>query len=304
MKNTITFLLVSLLQCFMYGQDKNINLIGTWSTNDNSQTIKINSLLNGTYIKKLNGRTITSSLIANELPNNISIDSLKATAVSISLMNEEGYAAYSTMTGQAYMNKQKQLILEVFHALRTSEGPLNRGETLFFTKINDTPPLINKYDPPAVNISSDNLIGSWLDSNRHPGLNIVYIKKNNISATYSYRDPNTKEELLIKLKGYIQQQPINKNFFFSLSGISHSFATTTKGKIIKVNSFSMSLAGEIIDNGSDYKMNSSMNLAHAIGRCYTYSVVRSEGAYFTKSKNSTFAYQQIQNSIEKLPFSP
>ena len=297
MKNTITFLLVSLLQCFMYGQDKNINLIGTWSTNDNSQTIKINSLLNGTYIKKLNGRTITSSLIANELPNNISIDSLKATAVSISLMNEEGYAAYSTMTGQAYMNKQKQLILEVFHALRTSEGPLNRGETLFFTKINDTPPLINKYSPPAVNISSDNLIGPWLDSNKRPGLNIVYIKKNNISATYNYRDPNTKEELLIKLKGYIQQQPINKNFFFSLSGISHSFATTTKGKIIKVNSFSMSLAGEIIDNGSDYKMNSSMNLAHAIGRCYTYSAVRSEGAYFSKSKNSTFAYQQIQNSL-------
>ena len=89
MKNTITFLLISLLQCFMYGQDKNINLIGTWSTTDNSQTIKINSLLYGTYVKKLNGRTITSSLIANELPNNISIDSLKATAVSISLMNEE-----------------------------------------------------------------------------------------------------------------------------------------------------------------------------------------------------------------------
>ena len=302
MKNTITFLLISLLQCFMYGQDKNINLIGTWSTTDNSQTIKINSLLYGTYVKKLNGRTITSSLIANELPNNISIDSLKATAVSISLMNEEGYAANSTMTGQAYMNKQKQLILEVFHALRTSEGPLNRGETLFFTKINDTPPLINKYSPPAVNISSDNLIGPWLDSNKRPGLNIVYIKKNNISATYNYRDPNTKEELLIKLKGYIQQQPINNKYFFSLSGISHSFATTTKGKIIKVNSFSMSLAGEIIDNGSDYKMNSSMNLAHAIGRCYTYSAVRSEGAYFSKSKNSTFAYQQIQNSIEELPF--
>ena len=302
MKNTITFLLISLLQCFVYGQDKSINLIGTWSTNDNSQTIKINSLLNGTYIKKLNGYTLKSNLIANKLPNNISIDSLKATAVSISLMNFEGNTVYSTMTGQAYMNKQKQLILEVFHALKTSEGPLNMGETLFFTKINDTPPLINTYYPPAVNISSDNLIGPWLDSNKRPGLNIVYIKKNNISATYNYRDPNTKEELLIKLKGYIQQQPINNKYFFSLSGISHSFATTTKDKIIKVNSFSMSLVGEIIDNGSDYRMNSSMNLAHAIGRCFTYSAVRSKGAYFTKSKKNTFAYQQIQNSIEELPF--
>lgn len=312
MKNTITYSLIILLQCLIYGQDKKINLVGTWSTDDQSQTITIDSLLNGTYIKKSNGRTITLNLIANELPNYISIDSLKATAVSISLMNVPGeYPVYSTMTGQAYVKNQKQLILQVFHVLKTNQDPfeddLNRGETLFFTKIDDTPPLVIDHDESALEILSDNsrdhLIGPWLDSNELPGLNIVYIKKNNISATYNYRDPNTKEELLIKLKGYIQQQSINKNYCFSLSGISHSFATTTKDKVIKVNSFSMSLVGEIIeDNDGNFRMKSSMNLAHAYGKKVNYSAVRSKGAYFTKSKNSNFAYQQIQNSMERLPF--
>ena len=89
-----------------------------------TQTITIYSLLNGTYIKKSNGRTITLNLIANELPNYISIDSLKATAVSISLMNVPGeYPVYSTMTGQAYVKNQKQLILQVFHVLKTNQDP-------------------------------------------------------------------------------------------------------------------------------------------------------------------------------------
>ena len=51
MKNTITYSLIILLQCLIYGQDKKINLVGTWSTDDQSQTITIDSLLNGTYIK-------------------------------------------------------------------------------------------------------------------------------------------------------------------------------------------------------------------------------------------------------------
>jgi hypothetical protein len=274
-------------------QAQDINLEGTWKSDDNLKIIKVNSLLNGIFEYNRNGRTIKLNLIANELP----VDS-STSAISISLMNEN--KVISTMTGQAYIDKNtKQLKLQLFHVLNRGVSYLNRCETLFFTKTNDTQPLINKYDPPAVNISSDNLIGSWHDSNNLPGLNIIYIKDNNISASYFYRDPNTKEEFLIKLKGYIQQRIIKNNYSFSLSGISHSFATTAKGK---VNSFSMSLIGEIIDNGTEYKIKSSMNLAHAYGEKVNYSSVRSQGAYFTKSKNSTFAYQQIQNSIEKLPF--
>ena len=293
MKNTITFLIITILQCFVCLQAQDINLEGTWKSDDNLKIIKVNSLLNGIFEYNRNGRTIKLNLIANELP----VDS-STSAISISLMNEN--KVISTMTGQAYIDKNtKQLKLQLFHVLNRGESYLNRCETLFFTKTNDTQPLINKYDPPAVNISSDNLIGSWHDSNNLPGLNIIYIKDNNISASYFYRDPNTKEEFLIKLKGYIQQRIIKNNYSFSLSGISHSFATTAKGK---VNSFSMSLIGEIIDNGTEYKIKSSMNLAHAYGEKVNYSSVRSQGAYFTKSKNSTFAYQQIQNSIEKLPF--
>ena len=293
MKNTITFLIITILQCFVCLQAQDINLEGTWKSDDNLKIIKVNSLLNGIFEYNRNGRIIKLNLIANELP----VDS-STSAISISLMNEN--KIISTMTGQAYIDKNtKQLKLQLFHVLNRGESYLNRCETLFFTKTNDTQPLINKYDPPAVNISSDNLIGSWHDSNNLPGLNIIYIKDNNISASYFYRDPNTKEEFLIKLKGYIQQRIIKNNYSFSLSGTSHSFATTTKGK---VNSFSMSLIGEIIDNGTEYKIKSSMNLAHAYGEKVNYSSVRSQGAYFTKSKNSTFAYQQIQNSIEKLPF--
>ena len=293
MKNTITFLLITILQCFVCIQAQDINLEGTWKSDDNLKIIKVNSLLNGIFEYNRNGRIIKLNLIANELP----VDS-STSAISISLMNEN--KVISTMTGQAYIDKNtKEIKLQLFHVLNKGVGYLNRCETLFFTKTNDTQPLINKYDPPAVNISSDNLIGSWHDSNNLPGLNIIYIKDNNISASYFYRDPNTKEEFLIKLKGYIQQRIIKNNYSFSLSGISHSFATTAKGK---VNSFSMSLIGEIIDNGTEYKIKSSMNLAHAYGEKVNYSSVRSQGAYFTKSKNSTFAYQQIQNSIEKLPF--
>ena len=293
MKNTITFLIITILQCFVCLQAQDINLEGTWKSDDNLKIIKVNSLLNGIFEYNRNGRTIKLNLIANELP----VDS-STSAISISLMNEN--KVISTMTGQAYIDKNtKEIKLQLFHVLNKGIGYLNRCETLFFTKTNDTQPLINKYDPPAINISSDNLIGSWHDSNNLPGLNIIYIKDNNISASYFYRDPNTKEEFLIKLKGYIQQRIIKNNYSFSLSGISHSFATTAKGK---VNSFSMSLIGEIIDNGTEYKIKSSMNLAHAYGEKVNYSSVRSQGAYFTKSKNSTFAYQQIQNSIEKLPF--
>ena len=304
MKNTITFLLISLLQCFIYGQDKKIDLVGTWSTDDGLRTITIDALLNGIYENKSNDRTL--KFIANELPTNISTDDQKTTAVSISLMNDkEGDdKVNSTMTGQAYIDTadQNKIKLQLFHVLKTNNKDLNSGETLFFTKKEDTAPsVIHKAS--TSNNSMDDLIGSWLDSNKEIGLNIVYIDNNYISATYNYQEPTTKESFLIKLKGYIQNTA-NGNYFFSLSGISHSFATTTiKDKLVKVNSFSMSLVGEIIDNDDDtYSMISSMNLAHAYGKNVTYSAVRSKGAYFTKSKNSNFAYQQIQNSMERLNF--
>ena len=307
MKNTITFLLISLLQCFIYGQDKKINLVGTWSTDDGLRTITIDSLLNGTYENESNGRTL--KFIANQLPNNTSIDTLETTAVSISLMNDkEGDdKVNSTMTGQAYIYKDSKTKkyapkLQLFHVLKTENKDLNSGETLFFIKTDNTSPtVINKASPSE--ISSDDLIGSWLDSNKDIGLNIVYIDGNYISATYNYQEPTTKESFLIKLKGYIQPTA-NGSYFFSLSGISHSFATTTiKDKFVKVNSFSMSLVGEIIDNPDViYSMKSSMNLAHAYGANDTYSAVRSKGAYFTKSKTSNFPYQQIKNSMERLNF--
>ena len=262
MKNTITFLLITILQCFVCIQAQDINLEGTWKSDDNLKIIKVNSLLNGIFEYNRNGRTIKLNLMANELP----VDS-STSAISISLMNEN--KVISTMTGQAYIDKNtKEIKLQLFHVLNKGVGYLNRCETLFFTKTNDTQPLINKYYPPAVNISSDNLIGSWHDFNNLPGLNIIYIKDNNIYASYFYRDPNTKEEFLIKLKGYIQQRIIKNNYSFSLSGISHSFATTAKGK---VNSFSMSLIGEIIDNVTEYKIKSSMNLAHAYGEKVNYN---------------------------------
>ena len=303
MKNTITFLLISLLQCFIYGQDKKINLVGTWSTDDGLSTITIDSLLNGIYTNESNDRTL--KFIANELPNNISTDDQKATAVSISLMNDnEGDKVNSTMTGQAYIDTkdQNKYKLQLFHVLKTDNNDLNSGETLFFTRTDNTSPTVI-HKASTSEISSDDLIGSWLDSKGVTGLNIVYIDNNYISATYNYQEPTTEESFLIKLKGYIQNTA-NGNYFFSLSGISHSFATTIiKDKLVKVNSFSMSLVGEIIDNGDDtYSIKSSMNLAHAYGKNVTYSAVRSKGAYFTKSKNSNFAYQQIQNSMERLNF--
>jgi hypothetical protein len=306
MKNTITFLLISLLQCFIYGQDKKINLVGTWSTDDGLRTITIDALLNGIYENKSNDRTL--KFIANELPTNISTDDQKTTAVSISLMNDkEGYdKVNSTMTGQAYIDTkdQNKTKLQLFHVLKTDNNDLNSGETLFFTKIKNTPPSVNHIVSTS-NFSTDDLIGPWIDSNKETGLNIVYIDNNYISATYNYQEPTTKESFLIKLKGYIQQPTANGNYLFSLSGISIPFPYSRVPELttLKINSFSMSLVGEIIDNGDDtYSMKSSMNLAHAYGGKDTYSAVRSKGAYFTKSKNSNFTYQKIQNSMERLNF--
>lgn len=306
MKNTITFLLISLLQCFIYGQDKKINLVGTWSTDDGLRTITIDALLNGIYENKSNDRTL--KFIANELPTNISIDSLKTTAVSISLMNDkEGDdKVNSTMTGQAYIDTkdQNKTKLQLFHVLKTDNNDLNSGETLFFTRTDNTSPTVI-HKASTSEISSDDLIGSWLDSKGVTGLNIVYIENNYISATYNYQEPTTKESFLIKLKGYIQQPTVNGNYFFSLSGISIPFPYSRVPELttLKMNSFSMSLVGEIIDNGDNaYSMKSSMNLAHAYGKKVTYSAVRSIGTYFTKSKNSNFAYHQIQNSMKRLNF--
>ena len=122
---------------------------------------------------------------------------------------------------------------------------------------------------------------------------------NYISATYNYQEPTTKESFLIKLKGYIQPTA-NGSYFFSLSGISHSFATTTiKDKFVKVNSFSMSLVGEIIDNPDlIYSMKSSLNLSTCL-RCSndTYSAVRSQGAYFTKSKTSSIFHYAADSEL-------
>ena len=306
MKNTITFLLISLLQCFIYGQDKKINLVGTWSTDDGLRTITIDALLNGIYENKSNDRTL--KFIANELPTNISTYDQKTTAVSISLMNDkEGDdKVNSTMTGQAYIDTkdQNKTKLQLFHVLKTDNNDLNSGETLFFTKIKDTPPTVIHIVSTSY-FSTDDLIGPWIDSNKETGLNIVYIDNNYISATYNYQEPTTKESFLIKLKGYIQQPTANGNYLFSLSGISIPFPYSIVPNLttLKINSFSMSLVGEIIDNDDNsYSMKSSMNLAHAYGKKVTYSAVRSIGAYFTKSKNSNFAYQQIQNSMKRLNF--
>ena len=121
MKNTITFLLISLLQCLVYGQDHDTNkdLFGTWQTDDKVHEIKIDTLLNGTYENKLNNRTL--KFIANGLSNfenGINVDIPDAIAVSISLMNDhEGDKVNSTMTGQMYIDTVDNYtkILQLFH---------------------------------------------------------------------------------------------------------------------------------------------------------------------------------------------
>ena len=65
MKNTITFLLITILQCFVCIQAQDINLKGTWKSDDNLKIIKVNSLLNGIFEYNRNGRTIKLNLMAN-----------------------------------------------------------------------------------------------------------------------------------------------------------------------------------------------------------------------------------------------
>ena len=314
MKNTITFLLISLLQCLVYGQDHDTNkdLFGTWQTDDKVHEIKIDKLLNGTYENKLNNRTL--KFIANGLSNfenGINVDIPDAIAVSISLMNDhEGDKVNSTMTGQMYIDTVDNYtkILQLFHVLKTDNNDLNSGETLFFKKTENDPPLVTHNEIANSNSSLEGLIGPWKNSNASNGLNIIHIIGNNISATYNYFDPNMKQNFLIKLKGYVQSTT-NGNYYFSLSGISIPFPPTVWTDIhdktkhyYQLNSYSMSLVGEIIDNGSNYSIKSSLNLAHAYGSNDNYSAVRSQGAYFTKSKTSSFDYEVIQNGMEKLKF--
>ena len=314
MKNTITFLLISLLQCLVYGQDHDTNkdLFGTWQTDDKVHEIKIDKLLNGTYENKINNRTL--KFIANGLSNfenGINVDIPDAIAVSISLMNDhEGDKVNSTMTGQMYIDTVDNYtkILQLFHVLKTDNNDLNSGETLFFKKTENDPPLVTHNEIANSNSSLEGLIGPWKNSNASNGLNIIHIIGNNISATYNYFDPNMKQNFLIKLKGYVQSTT-NGNYYFSLSGISIPFPPTVWTDIhdktkhyYQLNSYSMSLVGEIIDNGSNYSIKSSLNLAHAYGSNDNYSAVRSQGAYFTKSKTSSFDYEVIQNGMEKLKF--
>jgi len=314
MKNTITFLLISLLQCLVYGQDHDMNkdLFGTWQTDDKVHEIKIDALLNGIYENKLNNRTL--KFIANGLSNfenEIYVDIPDAIAVSISLMNDhEGDKVNSTMTGQMYIDTDDNYtkILQLFHVLKTDNNDLNSGETLFFKKTENDPPLVTHNEIANSNSSLEGLIGPWKNSDASNGLNIIHIIGNNISATYNYFDPNMKQNFLIKLKGYVQSTT-NGNYYFSLSGISLPFPPTvltdkdnnTK-HYYQLNSYSMSLVGEIIDNGSNYSIKSSLNLAHAYGSKDNYSAVRSQGAYFTKSKTSSFDYEVIQNGMERLKF--
>lgn len=314
MKNTITFLLISLLQCIVYGQDKNTDLIGTWQTDDKVHEIRINTLLNGTYKNTSNNRTL--KFIANGLSNfenKIYVDIPDAIAVSISLMNDhEGDKVNSTMTGQMYIDIDTDYnytkILQLFHVLKTDNNDLNSGETLFFKKTDNIPPLITHNEIANSDSSLEGLIGPWKNSDASNGLNIIHIIGNNISATYNYFDPNMKQNFLIKLKGYVQSTT-NGNYYFSLSGISLPFPPTVlpdkddnSKHYYQLNSYSMSLVGEIIDNGSNYSIKSSLNLAHAYGNKDNYSAVRSQGAYFTKSKTSSFDYEVIQNGMERLKF--
>ena len=310
MKNTIIFLLISLLQCLVYGQDKNKDLFGTWQTDDKMHEIKIDKLLNGTYENKLNNRTL--KFIANGLSNfenEIYLDIPDAIAVSISLMNDhEGDKVNSTMTGQMYIDTHDNYtkILQLFHVLKTDNNDLNSGETLFFKKTDNISPLVTHNEIANSDSSLEGLIGPWKNSDASNGLNIIHIIGNNISATYNYFDPNMKQNFLIKLKGYVQSTT-NGNYYFSLSGISLPFPPTVRvedsNDYIQLNSYSMSLVGEIIDNGdNNYSIKSSLNLAHAYGIKATYSAVRSQGAYFTKSKTSSFDYEVIQNGMERLKF--
>ena len=307
MKNTITFLLISLLQCIVYGQ--NTDLIGTWQTDDKVHEIKIDALLNGTYENTSNKRTL--KFIANGLSNfenEIYLEIPDPIAVSISLMNDhEGDKVNSTMTGQMYTDTDDNYtkILQLFHVLKTGNNDLNSGETLFFKKTDNNPPLVIHNETANSDSSLEGLIGPWKNSDASNGLNIIHIIGNNISATYNYFDPNMKQNFLIKLKGYVQSTT-NGNYYFSLSGISLPFPPTVRVedsiKYYQLNSYSMSLVGEIIDNGSNYSIKSSLNLAHACGIGANYSAVRSQGAYFTKSKTSKFDYEVIQNGMERLNF--
>jgi hypothetical protein len=304
MKNTITFLLISLLQCIVYGQ--NTDLIGTWQTDDKVHEIKIDALLNGTYENTSNKRTL--KFIANGLSNEenqMKPELPNAIAVSISLMNDhEGDKVNSTMTGQMYTDGNTKT-LQLFHVMKTDNNDLNSGETLFFKKTDNISPLVIHNEIANSDSSLEGLIGPWKNSGAPNGLNIIHIIGNNISATYNYLDPNMKQNFLIKLKGYVQSTT-NGNYSFSLSGISLPFQDTVRvedsKKYYQLNSFSMSLVGEIIDNGSNYSIKSSLNLAHAYGLGANYSAVRSQGAYFTKSKTSSFDYEVIQNGMQRLNF--
>jgi hypothetical protein len=284
MKNTITFLLVVFFHCLVSAQ---LSLVGTWTTEDD-KTLKIDSLLTGTYGNRSEGRTL--HLIANELPNLVT----NATAVSMSLIHaKEGKSLVtSTMTGQIYQ-KEGNAILEVFHVLQTG-GSLSSGETLFFKKIRKT---FAPITPPTLSsmASNDSFIGSWHDGGGIASLNIVYIEDQKIYATYRHVPEGYHTGILIKLKGFFSRSD-DANFIFSLSGISPLFKDAVN------EPFTISLSGVITQNETSYHCSSSINLAHAYGAGVTYSAVRSEGGYYTKPINSSNTYKILENTLEALNF--
>ena len=284
MKNTITFLLVVFFHCLVSAQ---LSLVGTWTTEDD-KTLKIGSLLTGTYGNVLAGRTL--HLTANELPN----VATNATAVSMSLIHEDFSSGLvtSTMTGQIYQ-KAGFTILEVFHVLQTG-GSLSSGETLFFHKISSAIPSITPRTISSI-ASNDSFIGSWLDGGGIASLNIVYIEDQKIYATYRYVPEGYHTGILIKLKGFLSRSD-DANFIFSLSGVSSLFKDAVN------EPFTISLSGLITQNETSYHCSSSINLAHAYGAGVTYSAVRSEGGYYTKSINSSFTYKTLENTLEELNF--
>ena len=287
--NTITFLLVLFFHCFLYSQ---ATLVGTWQTEGNG-TLEINNLLVGEYTDG----TIVLKLTANQLPTT----SEKATAVSISLTNtpSSNNEVTATMTGQIYQDDAGNTFLEVFYVLGTG-ADLNNAETLFFKKTSNESP---SPTPPPIKISpkkiDSNLIGPWLDSEDIAGLNIIYISdEGQVYATYLFVPEGYDTGFLIKMKGFITTGNTATDFFFSLSGISPLVTEDKK------EPFAISLNGIFKSEieSSSYRCLASMNIAHAYGEEFTYSVVSSKGAYFTKSSSSSFKYQTVENTMSAIDF--
>jgi hypothetical protein len=277
MKNIITFLLVVIFPCYVFAQS---TLVGTWETEDGGK-LEINELLVGYYTKT----GLKLQLTANELPN----ASSKSTAISMSMKSAINLTG--TMTGQIYEDGGNTR-LEVFYVLENGNDIAGSAETLFFKKTSSVIPLLNF--TPVSNTNFPDLIGPWLDGSGIVGLNIVYVKDTQAYATFSYVPVGYNTSVLIKLKGFISQ--IASGYSFSLSGISPLF------KDDKNEPFTMSLAGVIKPNSNQLKLSASMNLAHALGKGFSYSVVRSEGAYFTKATQGRFAYKTAENVLEQINF--